>query len=372
MRNETLQARMSAAATRFLDGLEVGQRAIAHLPFSAVEDRERWFYTPTEHGGLILHDMTPRQQENAHRLAVTTLSKGGYVTAATLMGLENVLAALEDYADLFPNLPRARDPMGYYVTIFGDPAGAAPWAWRFAGHHVSLHVTVTAEGVRPLPIFFGADPAESRAVGPQILRPLGAEEDLGRELLHLLSPEQRAQALISPVAPRDIVTSNRPTIADGDLPLPTNNLFRSIARPDRFEFWQNLDTTLIASLGFKDEHARRVEYTARPKGIARSAMDAGQRDLLGTLLRQYLDRMPAEIADAEFARLQALPAGDLTFAWAGSAERHQPHYYRIQGPGILIEYDNTQRNVNHVHTVWRDPQRDFGRDILAEHYAHAH
>jgi hypothetical protein len=152
---------MATAAVRFLDSLEIRQRDIAHRPFSAVEDRETWFYTPTEHGGLILHDMTPRQQENAHRLAVTGLSKGGYVTAATLMGLENILAALEDFDDLLPNLRRARDPMGYWVTIFGDPTGRDPWAWRFAGHHVSLHFTVTTEAIRPLPFFFGADPAES-------------------------------------------------------------------------------------------------------------------------------------------------------------------------------------------------------------------
>jgi hypothetical protein len=369
--NETLQSRMSAAALRFLEGLEVGQRDIAHKPFSAVEDRETWFYTPTEHGGLVLHDMTPQQQENAHRLAVTGLSRGGYVTAATLMGLENILGALEDHIDLFPNLPRGRDPMAYFVTIFGDPAGSDPWAWRFAGHHMSLHYTVAKEGVRPLPTFFGADPAESQAVGPQILRPLAAEEDLGRELLHALTTEQQARAVISPVAPRDIVTSNRPKITEGNDPLPTNNLFRNIARPDRFEFWKNLDTNLIASLGFTEEHRGRIAY-GRPKGIAHGDMTAAQREIFGTLLHQYFDRMPAEIADAEFTRVQALPATELTFAWAGAFERHQPHYYRIQGPGLLVEYDNTQRNVNHIHTVWRDPERDFGRDILVEHYAHEH
>ena len=372
MTSETLQSRMSAAAVRFLDGLEVGQRAIAHLPFAAVDDRETWFYTPTEHGGLILHEMTPRQQEHAHRLAVTGLSAGGYVTAATLMGLENVLAALEDFAELFPNLPRSRDPMGYYVTIFGDPAGPEPWAWRFAGHHLSLHYTVTREAVRPLPMFFGADPAESRAVGPQVLRPLAAEEDLGRELLHLLAPDQRRQAVLSLVAPRDIVTSNRPSIAEGDYPLATVNLFRAIPRPDRFEFWQNLDRGLIGSLGITDAHREQVAYTARPQGLARAEMTPGQREALTALLRQYLERMPASIAEAELARLQALPAGGLTFAWAGSGERHQPHYYRIQGPGLLIEYDNTQRNVNHIHTVWRDPERDFGRDVLMQHYTRAH
>jgi hypothetical protein len=82
--------------------------------------------------------------------------------------------------------------------------------------------------------------------------------------------------------------------------------------------------------------------------------------------------MPNEVATAELARIEAIPSSALTFVWAGSTEVGQKHYYRVQGTNLLIEYDNTQNDGNHIHTIWRDPERDFGRDLLAQHYAGAH
>jgi Protein of unknown function (DUF3500) len=44
----------------------------------------------------------------------------------------------------------------------------------------------------------------------------------------------------------------------------------------------------------------------------------------------------------------------------------------VRAGDLLLEYDNTQNDANHVHTVWRDRRRDWGEDLLAAHYHRAH
>ena len=210
-------------------------------------ERERWFYTPTDHGGLRLSAMTSMQQREAHRLVASGLSAGGYVTTATIMGLDNILDVQEEFSWPLVDGERPRDPMAYAVSVFGEPGGDGPWGWRFGGHHVSLHYLVTAEGVRALPSFFGANPARYLGVGGVEMRPLAAEEDLGRALMHLLDAEQRVRAVISPVAPPDMVTFNRPTLPAGDEALPAVNIWRTVSiNPNRAA-----GPGLAASLGAK-------------------------------------------------------------------------------------------------------------------------
>jgi hypothetical protein len=62
----------------------------------------------------------------------------------------------------------------------------------------------------------------------------------------------------------------------------------------------------------------------------------------------------------------------IRFGWAGSTKAGKPHYYRIQGKSFLVEFDNVQNGANHIHTVWRDFNGDFGRDLIKEHYEHSH
>jgi hypothetical protein len=95
-------------------------------------------------------------------------------------------------------------------------------------------------------------------------------------------------------------------------------------------------------------------------------MTAAQRDLLLAVVHQYLGRMPDELAAVRAERFSGSAPAALHFAWAGGTERDQPHYYRVQGPRLLIEYDNTQNGANHVHSVLRDPAGDFGADLLAQ------
>ena len=311
---------MAAAADGWLASLDPEQRPKACYPFPADEERTIWYYTPTERGGLPLAEMGPVSQRLAHRLVASGLSEAGYNTAATVMGLENVLDAKEGWRHGYDGrtVPhRGRDPQLYFVSVFGDP-GSGSWGWRVGGHHVALNYTLLKDGgISASPLFLGANPATSRLVGPGVLRPLAAEEDLGRELLDALAPDQRATALLSPEAPGDILQRNLPFVRVGPL-----------------------------------------------EGLAGAGMLPQQRELLVGLLRQYFDRLPGPLAGLEAER--ALGAGGegleaVHFGWAGGTEPGQPHYYRIQGPRLLIEYDNVQNGANHVHSVWRDPEGDFGQ-----------
>lgn len=367
---------MAAAACRLLDLLDDGQRQRAALGFPGEPERSRWFYTPTDHGGLTLADCTPAQSQAALRLLATGLSPAGYAMAAAIMGHELVLERLEDWPAV-PGRGRVRDPLHYAVAVFGEP-GPGAWAWRFAGHHLSLHYTIVGGALAaPTPSFFGADPAEAALPGGGVLRPCAVLEDLGRELVRSLDESQAAAARLAPLTPPDIVTGNRPvlesTVAEEGLwVVRPHELFRDVEMIPA-PMLDGLRTRLAA-----DEQAlgpaaiRALSWSATPAGVPWPRLRADQREMLTALLGAYLDRLPAEAAAAEHAKVTGDAAASLHFAWAGSTERHRPHYYRIQGPRLLVEYDNTQRGANHAHSVWRDPAGDFGRDVLADHYAASH
>jgi len=214
-------ARMAAAAAAWLDALDPAQRAVAAGAAPSADggsdaERRRWFYTPTDHGGLALGAQRPAQQRLAHQLVATGLSTAGYVTVATIVGLDNVLDQVEGFS-IDWGRERGRDPGLYYLRVFGEPGGTAPWGWRFGGHHVSLNNLVTRGAVRSMtPLFFGADPASSPLLGPAPLRPLGGAEDLARELVRSLDLGQAARAVLLDRAPSDIVGGNRTQLSDGD------------------------------------------------------------------------------------------------------------------------------------------------------------
>lgn len=345
---------MTDAALRLIDSFDEHQRAIVCRSFPDDDERRLWFYTPTDHGGLDLGRMTPTQHQLLHRLVATGYSKAGYVTAATIMGLENVL-------DLFDHWPggrereRRRDPLLYYVTIFGEPGLQGAWAWRFGGHHISLHhLIVDGEVAASTPSFFGANPADSPLLGPHLNRPLAALEDLGRELFRSLKDDERSHALLSPNAPGDIISGNRSFLRDGDRELIQAGSREAIAAGRTYSMEGGL------------------QFSSNPLGVGADRLDHGEVDILRELIGHYLNRLPDALADKQAALVDS-EFTEIRFAWAGSAEPNEPHYYRIQGKRLFIEYDNTQNNANHIHAVWRDLANDFGGDILARHYAeHQH
>ena len=373
----TVAARMAEAAAAWLDLLDGAQRAVAvgEVPADAASDaeRRRWFYTPTDHGGLTLHQQRPAQQRAAMRLVAAGLSTPAYVTVATTIGLENVLDHTEGFAARFDR-ERGRDPGLYYLRVFGEPGGAAPWGWRFGGHHVSLNnLVVDGALVATTPCFLGADPAVSPLLGGAVNRPLARVEDLARDLVRSLRPGPAARAILHPTAPSDLVTANRTLITDGDRVIPLAGIWRDERFPDPVEQakLQALSDAIDGATGYADADHAAVAYTARPRGLSAAELDAGQREVLRALLGTYLGRVPDEVSPrARYDDDAALDAVHL--AWAGPTEPGAPHYYRLQGPRLLVEWDNTQRGANHAHSVWRDPTADFGLDVLAVHRAAHH
>jgi hypothetical protein len=366
---------MAEAAAAWLDTLDAEQRAIAGWAWpgskAADAERVRWFYTPTDHGGLTLHEMRPHQQRAAMRLLATGLSEAAYVTATTIMGLENVLDRTEGFSAGFGR-DRGRDPGMYYVRVFGDPTGDAPWSWRFGGHHVSVnHLVLGGEAVAGSPCFLGADPAVSPLLGGRELRPLGGVEDTARALLHDLDDEQRGRALLTTTAPADIVGSNRVDPIPSARLIPLPDIWRGhFEQPLEDRLWTMHDG-LENQLGVTEADHRAVEITATPRGIPATDLSADQRRMLIAVIDTFVERMPPGLAERERERTvgaEGTALDGVSFAWAGGPERGEPHYYRLQGPYLLAEWDHTQRGVNHAHSVWRDPGRDFGLDLLAEHH----
>jgi hypothetical protein len=369
--------RMAEAAAAWLDGLDAEQRRIAlgAAPGDDPSDaeRRRWFYTPTDHGGLTFHAQQPAQQRAAMRLVATGLSTPGYVAVATIIGLENVLDQVEGFVTRFDR-ERGRDPGLYYLRVFGEPGGTGVWGWRFGGHHVSLN-NLVVEGalVSTTPCFLGADPATSPLLGGAVNRPLARVEDLARDLVRSLPPELAARAVLLPKAPSDLVTANRTVVSPGDRVVPLAGIWRDERFPDADEQaeLQALSDAIDEAAGYEDADHAAVEYTAEPRGLPASELDAEQRGMLRALLGTYLDRVPHEVSPVRrYDDEAALDA--VHVAWAGSTAPGEPHYYRLQGPHLLVEWDNTQRGANHAHSVWRDPGSDFGLDVLARHRAAHH
>ena len=313
-------AQMAAAATAFVGSLTPEQKQKGMFPFES-EERLHWNFIPTENfprNGLLLREMTPAQRDRAQDLLKSGLSTQGYQTATAIMNLESTLGALERQSG---RGAQERDPVKYFFSIFGTPSPANTWGWRVEGHHISLHYTVVNGNlVASSPSFFGTNPAEVRDGASKGLRILADQEDTARELLTSFNDSQRAKAVIQAVALNEIVTTNK------------------------------LDISPLS-----------------PTGVGADTLSAQQRTLLMKVVDTYISKMANDIAAERLARLQMAGLDKITFAWAGAGERGKQHYYRIQGPTFLIEYDNSQNDGNHVHSIWRDFNGDFGRDLLREH-----
>jgi len=300
---------------RLIESLSPPLSQKVRMPFNDAE-RFNWHYIPRSRRGIAIGELSPSQRELLHAVLRTGLSASGYQKANGILELEPILGRLEGGGN-------RRNPERYYLSIFGEPS-QTPWGWRFEGHHLSLNATLAPSGASFTPMFLGANPARVPG-GPRAgWQVLGSEENLGRSLLASLAANQRERALISSRAPFDIVTG-------------TDRRFTL----EKFE------------------------------GLPAAAMNAEQRQMLLQLIRTYVGNAPAAIADSEMQKIQTAGIEKLHFAWAGGDRRGQGHYYRVHGPTILIEYDNTQDGANHIHTVWRKPGGDFGDDVLARHYAEA-
>ena len=308
----------SAAANAFLKSLPASLRETVQFKLESSE-RFDWNFVPKARVGVSLLQLDDAQSELLGPLLASALSPEGLLSARGIIKHENILRRVETERGIDAS---RRDPGLYYTTVFGKPTAATPWAWRFEGHHLSLSVTqLPGQAPRVGPLFMGANPA-TVPTGPQSgYRLLAAEEDLGRGLIRMMPAERRKQALIRGTAFSEILTSN-----DRDVKLEM-------------------------------------------AGLAASDMSAEERQQLRALIELYVGRLVKASATNVLTRLDRAGFDNLRFAWAGGTEPGQPHYYRVHGPTLLIEYDDTQNEANHIHTVYRDLQFDFGgADALRAHY----
>jgi len=318
-RAHEVAAEMAQAAGTFLAALDAGQRKLANYPLTDAE-RENWNFVPLARQGVPFKRLTTDQQALGLALLRTGLSHAGQAKAQAIIALELVLKELEK------DTKGRRDPTLYYLTFFGEPGPAATWGWRFEGHHLSINLTLAhGKVVSGTPNFMGSNPAEVRVGSRQGLRALGAEEDLGRDLLTSLPADLQAKAIVDPKAPDDILTSNARKAQLGD-----------------------------------------------PRGVTLADMPEASRAKALQLLREYVGRLRDDVATAEIEKIEKAGTQNIRFAWAGSIAKGQRHYYRLAGPTFLLEYDNTQNDANHIHAVWRNPDNDFGLDVLADHLRNAH
>ncbi|MBI3684162.1 MAG: DUF3500 domain-containing protein [Acidobacteria bacterium] len=318
---------MSDTARAYLASLTLDQRSKGAFDF---KDQERffWHFVPDNNivqtqkrgrKGLTLREMTPSQKHLAHALLNAGLSQRGYIKATSIMSLEEILRIMEN------DNGERRNPEKYYFTVFGEPSEKGVWAYRVEGHHLSLHFTVIDGKVVSTPLFMGSNPAEVKQGPRQGLRVLAREEDLGRDLLKSLTTEQKKVAIVTADAYKDILTGA----------------------------------------------SRKAALAGQPSGLHASKMTARQRQLLQALLEEYCSNLPDQVA--QWRLDQVKKAGtNLHFAWAGGEERGQGHYYRVHAPAFLVEYDNTQNDANHIHSVWRDIEGDWGEDLLKAHYQASH
>jgi hypothetical protein len=306
---------MIDATHTFLGGLSNEQRESAVFSFDA-DERLNWHFIPRPRQGIPLKELNPEQLNQAAALLRTFLSPMGYEKTEQVRSLERVLREIE------VNGRFVRDPDLYYLTVFGEPSAEGEWALRFEGHHLAFNWTFAGgHGLTSTPQFMGSNPAEVRTGPSTGLRVLAEEEDLARELLLSLSSEQRAVAVLPGQAPNDIITGNQREVA-----------------------------------------------ALQEVGIRYPQLNAGQQAMLIRVIEQIANVQPNAVATARMEKIKEDGVENLSFAWMGGSDRGDPHYYRVQGPGFLIEYDNTQNDANHIHLVWRDFEGDFGRDLLRLHY----
>lgn len=317
-RSEAAAAQMREAVRALLSVLEpeqVSELRAGPARLDAPELRE-WTYLPGPRPGLSTEGLGGRQREAVDALLAAAHSAPGAALARGAIEVERHRRAMVG----------ATGADRYWVRLLGDPDGDGPWGWRMNGHHLAVHVLITAAGIRVTPHFIGAEPARI-ADGPQAgRRLLGPEEDLARDLVTDLDVGRGARAVFAAAPPDDILTRADP-FADPDL---------------------------------------------LPAGLPYGAMTPGQQRLLERLVRRYVDRAPAEYARECWSDMVARGLDALSFAWAGGRAPGDRHYYCVRAPDLLIEYDNTQDDGNHAHSVWRHVRHDWGADLLRAHYTQQH
>ena len=315
------------SAQDFLKTLDSEKLSKAFLPYET-EERRNWFFVPIDRKGLPLMEMNEVQRDAALKLMKASVSTSAVKTTLSIMQLEVILKQIEK----LPLESNRRHPDKYYFSIFGTPDAQKLWGWRIEGHHVSLNfASENGKIISGTPLFFGSNPAivpeGYPEAGKQIIK---QEEILGLDLLHSFTDEQLKKVIVSDKSPTEIMSSNSAHVLRAD----------------------SLKT-----------------------GIYFTEMNKNQQQKLVRLISFYVERYPFGFAHEFMEKIEKAGLDKLIFTWMGAKEAkigNGGHYYRIQNPVLFVEYDNTQNNANHVHTVIRDLTDDFGEDMLRKHYEQEH
>ena len=309
--------KMTAAADRLVGMLDDEQKAKGLFAFDDAE-RTNWHFVPLQKDkkplrkGLRLDEMTDAEKDAARDLLKTGASDDGYNRAITIMSLENILRELEKNGSNF------RSPEWYFVSVFGKPAKTGKWGWRIEGHHLSLNFTLEdGKVIGSTPAFFGSNPALVMEGDKKGLRTLPEAEDYAQELFAALDDDQKKVAFQA---------KQFPEIEEGK------------AKPNAGD----------------------------PVGLPVSKMNETQRSALVKLVQAYANRMPAEVASAQMARVREAGIDKIAFAFCREDDKPgRPYTYHVQGPTFLIEFldvqaDSANHPANHIHSCWRNLAGDFG------------
>ena len=310
------QKMKNSKAIKFLNSLNNAQREKALYEFEDAS-KTKWHYLPGatwSRAGIQIHELNETQKELLFSLLQDFLSEAGFSKTKRIIELEEVLVQMGGSSFV-------RDPEKYFAAFYGNPERDSLWAWSFEGHHISLNFTVLNDHISMAPRFFGANPATIPHGKRKGERTLNKEEDYGLELINSMSASQKQKAIFRESAFSDITTTNAPEVNPPE-----------------------------------------------PAGIELKDLNLAQQNILVNLIDEYLSAMPPEPAAKRMENLKNEEFDKIRFGWAGATKLGEPHYYRIQGKTFLVEFDNTQNNANHIHTVWRDFDGDFGRDLIREHY----
>ncbi len=328
---------LEATVSQFLTTLSADELAKTTYAFSDTT-RRRWTNLPVgmvPRAGIAYGALSDQSQLAFHRVLSALLSSQGYLKVNSIMALDDILNVLyqqafndkkidEKMLKMMQGLKWAHG--NFYISIWGKPQAAEPWGLDFGGHHLALNITVKGNELTTSPLFYGTDPSEVKSGKYAGLRVLSKEEDYGFLLINALSAGQQTKAVMSQAVPKDIITS------------PQAN-------------------------------QRITSYY----GISAADFTADQKAILTMLLQEYIHNFEHQTAHRLFDKLLKTGLNKVYFAWIGSLDNNKPHYYIINAPDFLIEYDNVgfQNDGNHIHAILHEKGNDFGDDLLKRHYAEA-
>lgn len=327
-------ASLSSSVNEFLGTLNADELKKTGYSFNDTL-RKKWTNLPVglaPRPGIQYGSLSDKSRLAFHRVLTTLLSSQGYLKTTSIMALDDILNTLYQQAydkgeidqkmlNMMQNMKWAHG--NYYIAIWGKPQDKDPWGMSFGGHHIALSLTAQGNNVSVSPYFIGTDPAEVKSAKYAGLRILSKEEDYGFMLINMLTDKQKAKAILTQAVPKDIITN-------------------------------------------PNSSQRITSYY----GIPAADFTEDQKAMLKLLIQEYIHNFEHATAHRLFEQMLKTGIDNVYFAWVGSLQNNKPHYYIINAPDFLIEYDNVgfMQDGNHIHAILRQKGNDFGDDLLKQHY----